>query len=133
MEAVAAPILVVEDHADTRDMVAALLSSEGYTVVTAENGRRGLDELETARPCLVLLDLSMPVMTGWEFRNAQLSLHDQQLASTPVLLLTAIPDPEAAARQLHVDGVIPKPLDYDRLLDIIRAHCGPPRSPEPSH
>jgi CheY-like chemotaxis protein len=119
------PILVVEDHDDTREMVEALLSAEGYAVITAENGRRGLEQLRHARPCLVLLDLTMPVMTGWEFRRAQLSLDDSALASTPVLLLTALPDAQAVAQQLRADGVITKPLDFDRLIETVRTHCGP--------
>jgi CheY-like chemotaxis protein len=120
------PVLVVEDHDDTRAMVATLLQAEGFTVVTAENGERGLEGLMRARPCLVLLDLMMPVMTGWEFRRVQMSLPDDELASVPVLLLTAVPDPERAAADLHAADVIPKPLDFDRLLECVRRHCLPP-------
>jgi CheY-like chemotaxis protein len=120
----AAPVLVVEDHDDTREMVATLLAAEGFTVVTAENGHLGIERLKQARPCLVLLDLMMPVMTGWEFRNAQLSLPDSELAGTPVLLLTAVPDPERAAQQLKAADVIRKPLNFDDLIDSVRRHCG---------
>lgn len=118
-----APVLVVEDHDDTREMVAALLAAEGFTVVTAENGQRGLERLQQARPCLVLLDLMMPVMTGWEFRRVQMSLPDSELAAIPVLLLTAIAEPERAAQQLQATDVIRKPLDFDELLDTVRRHC----------
>jgi CheY-like chemotaxis protein len=116
-------VLVVEDHDDTREMVAALLGAEGFTVATAENGRRGLESLQETRPCLVLLDLMMPVMTGWEFRDAQLSLPDSELAAVPVLLLTAVPDPQRAAEQLHAADVIPKPLNFDRLIEAVKRHC----------
>jgi CheY-like chemotaxis protein len=119
----AGPVLVVEDHDDTREMVAALLAAEGFTVVTAENGRRGLERLMDARPCLVLLDLMMPVMTGWEFRRAQVSLPDSDLAAVPVLLLTAVPDPTAEAHRLDAAGVITKPLDFDELVETVRRHC----------
>ena len=121
------PILVVEDHDDTRAMVAALLAAEGFPVVTAENGQRGLERLMAARPCLVLLDLMMPVMTGWDFRRAQLSLPDSALASVPVLLLTAVSEPQRAAQQLHAADVIQKPLDFDRLIDAVRRLCPVPR------
>ena len=104
-------------------MVAALLAGEGFTVVTAENGRRGLERLIDARPCLVLLDLMMPVMTGWEFRRAQVSLPDSDLAAIPVLLLTAVPDPMAQADLLDAAGVITKPLDFDELVETVRRHC----------
>jgi len=120
----ASPVLIVEDHDDTREMVATLLSGHGFTVVTAENGRRGLERLMRARPCLVLLDLMMPVMTGWEFRRAQLSLPDSDLASVPVLLLTAVDQPDRVALQLGATDVIRKPLDFDQLIESVRRHCG---------
>ena len=117
------PVLVVEDHSDTREMIAELLAAEGFAVVTAENGRAGLERLIDARPCLVLLDLMMPVMTGWEFRRAQLSLPDSGLASVPVLLLTAVPDAQRQADQLQATDVITKPLDFGRLVETVRQHC----------
>ena len=116
-------VLVIDDHDDTREMVAALLAAEGFSVTTAENGRRGLDSLMRSRPCLVLLDLMMPVMTGWEFRRAQLSLADADLASVPVLLVTAVPDPERASVQLGAADVIPKPFNFDLLIETVRRHC----------
>ena len=119
----ASPVLIVEDHDDTREMVATLLSEHGFTVVTAENGQRGLERLMRTRPCLVLLDLMMPVMTGWEFRRAQLSLPDSDLASVPVLLLTAVDQPDHAALQLGASDVISKPLDFDQLIESVRRHC----------
>jgi len=119
----AAPVLVVEDHDDTREMIATLLGLAGYTVVTAANGKQGLERLLQTRPCLVLLDLTMPVMTGWEFRAAQLSVGDPALAAVPVLLLTAMPNAEQAAEELQVLEVIKKPFDYDRLIQSVRRHC----------
>ena len=104
-------------------MIAALLAGEGFEVVTAENGQRGLQRLLDVRPCLVLLDLMMPVMSGWEFRRAQMSLPDGDLATVPVLLLTAVPDPAGEANRLHAAGVITKPLDFDRLIDTVKRHC----------
>jgi CheY-like chemotaxis protein len=114
---------VVEDHDDTREMIATLLSAEGFTVVTAENGRSGLQRLMDVRPCLVLLDLMMPVMTGWEFRRTQESLPDPALAGVPVLLLTAVPDALGEAARLHAAGVITKPLDFDTLVETVKRHC----------
>jgi CheY-like chemotaxis protein len=116
-------VLIVEDHDDTREMIAMMLGAEGFTVITAENGQRGLERLMRARPCLVLLDLMMPVMSGWEFRRAQLSLSDPDLASVPVLLLTAVPEPQRAAEQLHAVDVIAKPLNFDDLIESVRRHC----------
>jgi CheY-like chemotaxis protein len=104
-------------------MVATLLAAEGYTVVTARNGMEGLQELAGSRPFLVLLDLMMPVMTGWEFRRAQLSLDDPALAQVPVILLSAVHDPAQVARHLRVAEYIQKPVDFDRLLQSIRKLC----------
>jgi CheY-like chemotaxis protein len=119
----AAPVLIVEDHDDTREMIATLLGFAGYTVVTAANGKQGLERLLQSRPCLVLLDLTMPIMTGWEFRAAQLSVGDPALAAVPVLLLTAMPNAEKAAEELQAVEVIKKPFDYDRLIESVRRHC----------
>jgi CheY-like chemotaxis protein len=124
VEANNTPVLVVEDHADTRAMVEAVLTLEGFSVVTAENGRRGLERLQDVRPCLILLDLSMPVLDGWEFRRAQRGL--PEVEDVPVLLLTALPDPDRAAAELGAAGVIPKPVDIDQLVAIVHEHCGSP-------
>jgi CheY-like chemotaxis protein len=118
-----APVLVVEDHDDTREMIATLLGFAGYTVVTAANGKEGLECLLQTRPCLVLLDLTMPIMTGWEFRAAQLSVGDPALAAVPVLLLTAMPNAEEAGEELQATEVIKKPFDYDRLIESVGRHC----------
>ena len=120
-----APVLVVEDHADTRELVATLLETAGFSVVTADNGLTGLQRLQEARPCVVLLDLTMPVMSGWEFRSAQLQMDG--LSGVPVLLMTALPDAERHARALKAAGVIAKPFDYDRLISQVSQHCGEPR------
>jgi CheY-like chemotaxis protein len=62
-------------------------------------------------------------MTGWEFRRVQMSLPDSELAAVPVLLLTAVAEPERAAQQLHATDVIRKPLDFDELIDSVRRYC----------
>jgi CheY-like chemotaxis protein len=121
-QAATPPILVVEDHPDTRAMVELLLKVEGFHVITAENGERGLECLRQVRPCLILLDLMMPVVDGWEFRRVQRNLPG--VDDVPVLLLTAIPDPTRAVAELGAAGVIPKPIDIDQLVQIVREHCG---------
>jgi len=123
--AVEAPVLIVEDHDDTRDMLVTLLEAHGFRVVAVDNGQRGLEQLIASRPCLVLLDLMMPVMTGWEFRAAQLSLADASLAAIPVVLLTASSQPDDAAQQLRSVDVIPKPIDFDRLMAVVQVHYSP--------
>jgi CheY-like chemotaxis protein len=118
------PVLVVEDHADTRNMVQECLDLSGIPSVTATDGRDALDALQRHRPCLILLDLSMPVMDGWRFRLAQRNLPDPELAQTPVMIMTALNDADEHAVRLGAVDVIPKPLDLDRMVEIVRVYCG---------
>ena len=116
----ACPVLIVEDDQDLREMMAQLLTLEGYAAATVANGREALDYLQDARtPDVILLDLMMPVMDGWEFRRRQQA--DPALAGVPVIVLSAL-DPSRAA---GVDAVafLEKPLDFDRLLALVRTYC----------
>lgn len=117
------PVLVVEDHADTRHMVEEYLRFHDIDVVAAENGLTGLTALSEHRPCIVLLDLSMPVMDGWRFREEQQRLQDCELAGTPVVVLSALSDAPRHAERLRAVDVIPKPIDFDRMLQVVRTFC----------
>jgi two-component system, chemotaxis family, chemotaxis protein CheY len=114
----ASAILVVEDDADMRAIAVELLSAIGNPVVAARNGQEALRLLRERRPALVLLDLMMPVMNGWQFCSAQRQLADRELASVPVVLLTAVPDADRHRRELRAVDVITKPIED---LDIIVA------------
>ncbi len=84
----AAPIFVVDDDLDLRETLGELLTEEGYAIRLLENGRAALDLLRAGvRPRLILLDLMMPEMSGWEFREAQ--LQDEALRQIPVVVMTA--------------------------------------------
>ncbi len=115
------PVLIVEDDADLREMMAQLLSLEGFQTHAAANGRDALNYMhETGdHPDIILLDLMMPVMDGWEFRRHQ--QQDPELSGIPVVVLSAL-DPSRAG-DLHPDAFLKKPLDFDRLLEIVRTHC----------
>ena len=117
------PVLVIEDHADTRHMVEEFLVFSGIPVVGAENGREGLNALRDHGACLILLDLSMPVMDGWRFREEQQRLPDGRLAGVPVVVLSALADCRRHAETLGAVDVIPKPIDFDRMLLVIRQFC----------
>jgi CheY-like chemotaxis protein len=113
-------VLIVEDDADLREMMAQLLSLEGFRTETVANGRDALEYLQQGRaPELILLDLMMPVMDGWEFRRRQ--REDPRLAKVPVVVLSALD----ASRAADVDGAafLKKPLDFDRLLELVRRYC----------
>jgi CheY-like chemotaxis protein len=115
-------VLVVEDDVDIRDLVADILRLEGYSVEAVENGREALERLRSGPPPrVILLDLMMPVMNGWEFRTAQ--AQDPELAAIPVVILTGGGNAAAAADGLGVDTFLRKPVDLDQLLEIVRRYC----------
>lgn len=117
-------ILVVDDDYEIRSTLAELLEDEGFTVRSAANGQEALAVLrgEPLLPDLILLDLMMPVMSGWQFREEQLK--DPALSAVPVVVLTAgTVGPEVGS--LQAAGVLKKPLDLDTLLDSINESCVP--------
>jgi CheY-like chemotaxis protein len=120
MNSVECPVLIVEDDEDLRDMMAQMLTIEGFRTVTAANGRDALAYLHgSEKPNVILLDLMMPVMDGWEFRRRQKA--DPEIAPVPVIVLSAL-DPARAAT-VDADAFLKKPLDFDRLLALVREHC----------
>lgn len=118
----ARPVLVVEDHDDSRQMLCDFLGSVGIPCVTATDGNAALLALRTHRPGLILLDLMMPEMDGRRFRQEQLQLEDRELASIPIILLSARPDHETHASGLGAVAAIRKPIDLDRLLAAVRRY-----------
>ena len=114
-------VLVVEDHADLREMLAVLLEAEGYDVRTARNGAEALTSLEEATPAVILLDLMMPVMTGDEFRARQLA--DPRYRDVPVICMTAAHDGRERADRIRANQYFQKPVDFDRLLGAVKAHA----------
>jgi CheY-like chemotaxis protein len=115
------PVLIVEDDADLRDMMAQLLLLEGYQAHSVANGRDALDYMHQSsdRPEVILLDLMMPVMDGWEFRRRQ--MEDPAIAHLPVVVLSALD--RARADGLSGAAFLKKPLDFDRLLELVRRFC----------
>jgi CheY-like chemotaxis protein len=114
------PVLIVEDNADLRDALAELLRIAGYTVATAENGKDALDRLHgSLRPGVVLLDLSMPVMDGWEFVAQKRK--DPEIAPIPVVVLSALNG--ETAKKLSAAAYLRKPVELPKLLQTISAYC----------
>jgi CheY-like chemotaxis protein len=115
-------ILIVDDQPAIREMFTALLEDEGYTVACAANGKEALDHLRQAEelPGLILLDLAMPVMTGYEFLREQ--RQDAILAPIPVILMTARGNFEQERVESYAADYIHKPTDLDTLLEAIRYH-----------
>ncbi len=119
-------ILVVDDHTDIRDGLQIILGAEGYQVVTAANGREALRELYGGlRPCVIIMDLMMPVMNGFEFREAQLA--DPILADIPLIAYSGVTDPRETAQQLRAAAYVHKPVAIEDLAALVRQFC--PRHP----
>jgi CheY-like chemotaxis protein len=120
-------VFIVEDDADTRDMLGRFLELEGYHVETAENGREALDRLERgAHACVIVLDLMMPVMDGWQFRREQ--VRRASLAGIPVIVVSAAG--RERVDKVEANAHLSKPVDLDELLAIVRGFC--PCCDEPS-
>jgi CheY-like chemotaxis protein len=111
-------VLVIEDNEDARDLVRFLLEAEGYDVECAENGRAGLDAIRRAPPALILLDLMMPVMSGWELLDHLRA--DPALDLIPVGVMSAAHD-LGDARALPY---VAKPIHPDALLEMVACLVG---------
>jgi CheY-like chemotaxis protein len=115
-------ILVVDDDPDLREFLRLMLTSMGFEVISAANGQEALDVLESHNPDLILLDMKMPVMNGWEFCRAV----DGRDACPPIVVLTAAPDPAARAAEAHADGWLGKPFEYEDLEMAVRRFAARP-------
>lgn len=117
-------VLIIEDDADLREMMAQLLTLEGLRASTAVNGHDALEYLRGGnKPDVILLDLMMPVMDGWEFRRHQQD--DVRLADIPVVVLSAFDHDRTA--EVRASAVLRKPLDFEQLLLLVRRYCPPSR------
>jgi two-component system OmpR family response regulator len=122
-------ILVVDDEADILHFLELVLRERGYDVLTAANGRAAIELARDARPDLVLLDIMMPQMDGWEV--LKLLRVDELTADVPVAMVSARTDPKDRVQGLQEGAVdyICKPFSLDDLLakvDAIFAHASRP-------
>ena len=125
MARVAAPVLLIEDHAETREGFRTVLEQHGYAVECAANGREALAKLYGGlRPCIIVMDLMMPVMNGFEFRSEQ--LRDAELAGIPLIAYSAATDPKVTARHLDAVAYVEKPIEVERILALVDQHCREP-------
>ena len=111
-------ILIVEDDPDALEALGDLLESNGYAVASAHHGAEALELLgRSPLPNLIVLDLLMPTMDGWEFRRRQKL--DPRIAKIPVVVVSA----SSAAKPIDADSILRKPVDIDRLLETVARHC----------
>ena len=115
-----ASVLVVDDDPTILEVLAIHLRNAGYEVRTANDGVDGGYAVLTRRPDLIITDVQMPYMDGFELVAALRS--DTSVASIPVIMLTSHSEWEDRGRQIGVDGYITKPIRADRLLAVIAGH-----------
>jgi CheY-like chemotaxis protein len=123
-------VLIVEDDPDIRELLKELLELEHYEVRTARNGQEGIDALnQMGCPCLVLLDLFMPVMSGREFLDALDHDKAHAVASIPIIVLSAAPPEgeEVRAVRPRASAFVRKPVDIDAFLKIVSRFCVQPQ------
>lgn len=112
-------VLVVDDDEDLRTMVAFVLESAGYGMRLAEDGLDALEQLGAALPDLILLDMRMPRMDGWELGRRIRAMHGRRI---PVVVMTAAEHAEKHAKEIDADDFVAKPFDVDHLLRVVARH-----------
>lgn len=116
-------LLVVEDDRDIRKSMERLLQSEGYAVEMAENGLEALNLLQngSALPQLIILDLMMPQMDGFQFREEQAK--NAKISHIPVIVMTADGHIDEKKVRANAVAALRKPADIDVILNTIKKHC----------
>lgn len=114
-------VLVVDDDPDVRESISELLDTAGYSTVQAANGQKALEILKDAPrlPCLVVLDLAMPIIDGYRF--LRLRAQDPTLRKIPVVVTSATPPAGPVLKE--IDSYLAKPVDVDLLMYTIERHC----------
>jgi CheY-like chemotaxis protein len=125
-------ILVVDDDPDLRRTLAEVLEDEGFQATCARNGEEALRLLTGSPPSAILLDLTMPVMDGWAFRERQRL--DPALARIPTVVISAAYSDPRSVASLHADAFLAKPFEVSRLTETLQRLCAPPAaSAKPPH
>ena len=115
-----ATILIVEDNELNRDMLSRRLMKKGYQIVFAEDGAEGLEKIGILRPDLVLMDIGLPIMDGWEATKK--AKQDPETKDIPIIALTAhaLEQDREKAFDVGADDFDTKPVDFKRLLEKIQ-------------
>nr|WP_227027821.1 response regulator [Corallococcus soli] len=115
-------VLVVDDDPDILEALSEILEAEGFEIRRARNGKEALERLEPDPPQLILLDLMMPVMDGWEF--AQRMRQKPSVASIPLIVLSADRNVGSKAKDIGAVGHLAKPFELNDLLAMVRHSLG---------
>ena len=118
-------ILIVEDEKELTAILTDELTSNGYRVVAAQNGREGLDLLQSVEPDLIICDRAMPLMSGYELLERIRGAYPQY-STLPFIFLTALADPRDRHSVSHLEptAYLEKPVNFDKLLHTIQQAIG---------
>jgi CheY-like chemotaxis protein len=121
-------VLIVDDVQDNRTIYVLFLKHSGFRIAEAENGEEALGKASALLPDVIVMDLSLPVMDGWEATRRL--KRDARTKKIPVIALTghALPEHARAAREAGCDLVITKPCLPDQLMDAIRRILDAPKT-----
>jgi DNA-binding response OmpR family regulator len=122
-------VLVVEDDVDLAALLEMILVDAGYEVRTAADGAQALERVGERMPDLVLLDMRMPVMNGWEFAREFRARHGR---AAPIVVVTAAENARLRAEEIGAEGWLEKPFDLDAVLAAVARHAGRAPSPSPA-
>jgi DNA-binding response OmpR family regulator len=114
-------VLVVDDDAELLGMLQMVLEEAGYRVITAGEGHEALKKVEEELPGVILLDMKMPGMDGWEFARELRARHDRLV---PIVVLTAAEDARQRAEEIEAESYLGKPFEIPELLALVESHLG---------
>lgn len=114
-------VLVVDDEESIREVLDLVLSQEGYEVITAPNGAVALSLLDQAPPAVILLDMKMPIMDGWQFARAY---RQRPSPRAPIVVITAATDAAERAAEINADGFVSKPCNLEELFNVVARFAG---------
>jgi two-component system, chemotaxis family, chemotaxis protein CheY len=117
-------VLVVDDDPDILEALSEILEAEGFEIRRARNGKEALERLEPDAPQLILLDLMMPVMDGWEFAQ-RMRQRPPEIARIPIIVLSADRNVGSKAADLGAVGHLAKPFELNDLLELVRRSLEP--------
>ena len=119
-------VLVVEDDPDLVALMEVILQDAGYRVATAADGYEALQRVEAEMPALILLDMRMPRMNGWEFAE---EFRARWGRACPIVVVTAAENARLRAEEIGAEGWLEKPFDLEDVLRAVERHLGPPSAP----
>jgi len=119
-------VLVVDDDLDMIEVIELVLQEAGYPTRRALNGKQALQVIESGMPAMILLDMLMPVMNGWQFAR---EFRARYGGATPIVVATAAEHVRSRGEAIDAADVLSKPFEVSDLLRVVTRHVPPPAPP----